>query len=256
MHATDKAWDEWGARDPYYAVLTSEEYRGLHLSDEARTKFFQTGQQHFDHVLATVRAHMDPQFSPTRAVDFGCGTGRVLIAMAKTCKEVLGIDVSDSMLSECLANCRAAHVENVTLKKSDDQLSALSGEYDLIHSFIVFQHIPRPRGENLIPRLLNHLGENGVAVLHLVYGWDAGLRQRIAYFARHRIPLVHTLANWLRGHHVSDPRMQMNLYDMNRIFRLIHEAGGQTMHVELVRHGAHRGVVLYLRNGRTSQPAR
>ena len=253
MHDTDKAWSKWGVRDPYYAVLTSEEYRGVCLSDEKRNKFFQTGQQHFDHVLATIRAHLDPRFNPTSAVDFGCGTGRVLVAMSQTCDKVLGIDISDSMLSECLANCQAANVRNVTLKKSDDLLSALSGQYDLVHSFIVFQHIPRPRGEKMIPLLLKHLSHNGVAVLHFVYGWDANVCQRMAYFTRHHIPLAHTLANRLRGRHVNDPKMQMNIYDMNRLFRLISEAGGRRIHVELVRHGARRGVFFYFCNGKKPQ---
>jgi len=253
MHNTDKAWNKWGAQDPYYGVLTSEEYRGKHLCDQTKAKFFQTGQQHFDHVLAAIHAHLDPRFVPTRAVDFGCGTGRVLIAMAQTSEEVLGLDVSDSMLSECLANCRTANVKNATLKKSDDLLSALSGQYDLVHSFMVFQHIPRRRGEKMIPLLLEHLSHNGVAVLHFVYDWDVNVSQRIAYFVRHRIPLAHALANRLRGHHIRDPKMQMNLYDLNRLFRLINEAGGQSMHVEFARHGNHHGVIFYACNGRIAQ---
>ena len=246
MRSTDKAWNRWGLQDPYFAVLTLEEYRQERLSDESKKQFFQTGQQHYDHVLATIRAHLGAPFNPKRALDFGCGTGRVLLAMARSCEEVLGVDISDSMLSECRANCRAAGVHNVSLGKSDDRLSAASGEYDLVHSFIVFQHIPARRGERLVSKLLEHLRRDGVAVLHFVYGWEATLRQRIAYWIRHHIPLAHAFMNRLRRKPVSDPKMQMNVYDTNRLFRRFAEAGTRILHTEFVRHGAHLGVVFYL----------
>jgi SAM-dependent methyltransferase len=246
MHDTDKAWEQWGARDPYYGVLTSEEYRGLRLDEDRRRAFFEGGRRHLAEILETIRSRLCPEFAPGRAVDFGCGTGRVLIPMAGVCAEATGLDVSDAMLAECRANCRRAGLGNVVLGKSDDRLSALSGRYDFIHSFIVFQHIRRPRGERIAIRLLGHLADGGVAVLHFACGWDAGVMQRAAYFARHRIPLAHAAMNWWRGRPVDEPRMEMNLYDENRLRRLAGEAGIETLHAEPVRHGAHRGVVLYL----------
>lgn len=254
MHRTDKEWEKWGKIDPYYGVITSEEYRGTHLTADMRTAFFETGRQHVDHVLATIRKHLDPEFSPRRVLDFGCGTGRVLIPIAKMCDEALGIDVSDSMLSECLANCEGASVNNVTLRKSDDLLTALSGQYDLVHSFIVFQHIPKSRGEKMIPILIEHLSDNGIAVLHFALQWDASLLERVGYFLRHRVPLAHPVMNWLQHNRVSDPKMEMNLYDMNRILSAVNNAGVKSIYIELVRHGAHNGAVLYLSKKGKAQP--
>ena len=246
MDNTDNAWRQWGLRDPYFGVLTSDAYRLSRLSEEAKSAFFETGRQHFEHVLAVIRERLDPRFQPRRAVDFGCGTGRVLIPMAGECEETLGLDVSDGMLTECLANCRRARRHHVILKLSADRLSGLSGEYDLIHSFIVFQHIPARRGERLAATLLKHLDPRGVAVLHFTYRWEAGWRERFMYFVRHHVPFAHRFMNRLRGEHPGDPKMQMNLYDLNRLRRLFDAAGVRRTHVEWVRHGNHHGAVYYL----------
>lgn len=90
---------------------------------------------------------------------------------------------------------------------------------------------------------------DGGAGLHVVQGWDVGPHRRLAYYIRHHVPFAHAVGNRLRGRHIHDPRMQMNLYDMTRLFRLIADAGARSMHVDLVRHGDHRGAVLYIGAG-------
>ena len=247
MRTTDKAWEKWGATSPYYGVLTSAEYDSAQLTDDAKAVFFETGRQHVDHVSTVIGKHLSPDFTPRRVLDFGCGTGRVLIPLARLCDEVQGLDVSESMRKESVINCERAGLENVTVSASDDCLSALTGTYDLIHSFIVFQHIPRERGERLIEQLLEYLSEGGIAALHVTFDWEAGLLQRLAYFCRHHVPLAHPIMNLLRGRRASEPRMQMNLYNLNRLFRIMSRQGVSEFHAELVRHGAHQGVMLYMR---------
>ena len=97
---TDKEWEKWGQRDPYYGVLTNTKFRSKNINEEAKTEFFASGDQHVHHVLSTVRKFIDPAFVPTLGLDFGSGTGRVTIAMAQVMKEAVGIDISDSMLQE------------------------------------------------------------------------------------------------------------------------------------------------------------
>jgi SAM-dependent methyltransferase len=254
MRNTDKAWEKWGEVAPYYGVLTSEEYRTDCLDADLKAKFFDTGRQHVDHVFTTIRKYVTSGFSPSRALDFGCGTGRVLIPIAESCEEAVGIDVSKSMLSECLTNCEAAGLKNVTLSKSDDLLPVLSGQYDLIHSFIVFQHIRRSRGEKMIPMLLKHLSDKGIAVLHFVYKWDANMFQRLAYLLRHHVPFMHPVMKLLRHQRICEPKMEMNVYDMNRLLSIFSDSGVQPIHAELVRHGTHNGVVFYLSKDGKAQP--
>jgi cyclopropane fatty-acyl-phospholipid synthase-like methyltransferase len=113
-----------------------------------------------------VRETLDPSFAPRRCLDFGCGVGRVAIPLARRTGEVVGVDVSESMLAEARRNCEVQETRNVTLLPSDDALSALTGRFDFIHSFVVFQHSPRERGDAILEALLEHLS---VGALHLRY---------------------------------------------------------------------------------------
>ncbi|HKJ31811.1 MAG TPA: class I SAM-dependent methyltransferase [Balneolales bacterium] len=100
-----------------------------------------------DDILKKIRKYVDPHFSINRALDFGCGVGRLLIPLSVYSSHVTGVDVSESMLDEARKNCEARQITNVDFIKSDDDLSLLNRKFNFIHSYIVFQHIPAKRGE-------------------------------------------------------------------------------------------------------------
>jgi 2-polyprenyl-3-methyl-5-hydroxy-6-metoxy-1,4-benzoquinol methylase len=75
-------------------------------------------------------------------LEIGCGLGRILIPMSKTFGNVFGVDVSDEMINECQKNIKK--IPNCKIFKNNGMdLKMFSNEYfDLVYSFIVFQHIP------------------------------------------------------------------------------------------------------------------
>ena len=75
--STDVEWEKWGRQDPYYGVITWDKFRADKLDDAALADFFDSGERHVGNVLASCRRYIDPQFAPTRVLDFGCGVGRV-----------------------------------------------------------------------------------------------------------------------------------------------------------------------------------
>ncbi|MBW4473318.1 MAG: class I SAM-dependent methyltransferase [Stenomitos rutilans HA7619-LM2] len=166
---TDQEWEKWGQVDPYFAVLTHAKFRTGNLTQEAKAEFFESGKDHIRHVLEVCRQHLDQGFTPKRALDFGCGTGRIVIPLAKIAEQVVGLDVSDSMLGEASQNCEEYSMNNIILIKSDDSLSSLSGKFDFIHSFLVFQHIAPSRGKHILINLLKHLEDGGIGALHFTY---------------------------------------------------------------------------------------
>src|SRR5712671_2277027 len=175
INNSDKDWERFGKTDPYFAVLTAPEFHGQ-LSDTERTKFFASGASHIDTIFSIIRERLDSSFAPTRALDFGCGVGRLVLPLAERCGEVTGVDVSPSMLAEARRNCDAAGAKGVQLVLSDDNLSAVSGSFDFIHTYIVLQHIPVARGESLVRKLAAKLAPGGIAMFHAPY--TAG-RQRL-----------------------------------------------------------------------------
>jgi 2-polyprenyl-3-methyl-5-hydroxy-6-metoxy-1,4-benzoquinol methylase len=224
---TDEAWEYFGKNDPYFGVLTQDRYTNKQLSEEAKKDFFATGERYIESVLKTVRDRLNPAFRPTRALDFGCGVGRLALPLARICHSVVGVDVSESMLAVAEHNAKEQRLSNVTFTKGDDSLSRVSGTFDFVHSFIVFQHIPPQRGAAIFKRLIELLQDEGVGVLHVTYSYaaTATLGRKLLKRARQSLPLVSGLLNVLRGKSFHEPQMQMNQYDLNQLIRILQESG-------------------------------
>ena len=242
--STDIAWEEWGRRDPYFGVITDPKFRSTDLNEQAKREFFESGATHAHGVLTTIRKHIDPDFAPKAVLDFGCGVGRLLAAFAKIADDVVGLDVSSSMLREARRNCDEHRLRNVRLFESDDDLSALSGEFDLIHSCIVFQHIPIERGRVIFSKLLQHLRPGGVGALQLTYSKTRFASTfGVAPPPPATSPLVDVPAQPIATG--GDPEMQMNPYNMNEILFLMQRHGVQRFYVEFSDHGGELGVFLF-----------
>ncbi len=247
---TDREWEKWGQQDPYFGVITHEKFRAKNLTEESKKEFFQSGRRHVQQVLKTCRAKVSPGFQPQRVLDFGCGVGRLVIPFAELAGHVTGTDVSESMLQEARKNCAAHALDNVTLLRSDDSLACLTDTFDLIHSFIVFQHIPPRRGIAIFKRLLAHLAPGGICAVQLTYSKQAyhatngrPPERRPALRAKIK-KLLYKLCR-PAGSQGNDPEMQMNPYNLNEVFFLIQALPAQKLHVEFTDHGGELGVFLY-----------
>jgi tRNA/tmRNA/rRNA uracil-C5-methylase (TrmA/RlmC/RlmD family) len=94
-----------GEVEPYYGVKPERAYLKRNLDEQARAEFFRSGEEQLEEMLRIIQQHFDQNFSPTRALDYGCGVGRVLVPLARKVKQVVGCDVSPSMFKESKANC-------------------------------------------------------------------------------------------------------------------------------------------------------
>ena len=243
---SDREWEKFGNDNPYFGVLSDEKFLESNLTDENKEEFFNSGAVYIDSVLKKIRRHIDPDYRIGKALDFGCGVGRLVIPLAELAESVTGIDVSDSMLNEARKNCDARSINNVTLVKSDDNLSLLNDQYDFIHSFIVFQHIPVKRGECIFENLIAHLEDGGVGVLHFTYAKNLKFGKLVP-FIKNYIPLAKNLINLGKGEHFFAPQMQMNMYDLNRLFFIMQQARVSEFHTEYTNHAGQLGVVVYFR---------
>lgn len=243
---TDEAWEKYGQLDPYFGVVSSDKYRINNLNEASYTEFFQSGLHDFNSVIAKVQKHLDTNFQPRYALDFGCGVGRVLIPLAKSSIHVVGLDVSESMLTEARKNCELNYLQNVELIKSDDSLSGITGrKFNFIHSFIVFQHISPTRGEAIMAKMIEHLETYGVGVLHFTYYREASTWQKTREWIKQYIPFVHNLMNLMKGKVFNYPFMQMNQYNLNRLFFILQKSNIHNVYVEMSDHGGYMGVILY-----------
>ena len=139
-----------------FGVLTWEPFRSENLTAELRREFFSSGEHYIQALFSVIDRQLEPNFRPSRALDFGCGVGRLLIPLAERCDSVVGVDVSSSMLETARQNAHDRGLSNIELVRSDDQLWAATGRFDLDHPPLIhtFQHIPTTRGVRIFERLV------------------------------------------------------------------------------------------------------
>lgn len=97
---SDKEWERFGSIDPYYGVITNNRYKSSNMTERDKEDFFSSGFNYINHVINNIRSYIDKDFTPKKALDFGCGVGRLVIPLSKIANEVTGVDISASMLNE------------------------------------------------------------------------------------------------------------------------------------------------------------
>jgi ubiquinone/menaquinone biosynthesis C-methylase UbiE len=266
---TDTHWQAWGIRDPYFAVLTNPKYRTDALTPDVKLEFFASGEKTVNFVLETCRGYFGAHFAPQRVLDFGCGVGRLSIPFAAQAREVVGMDVAESMLAEARLNCEAQHCHNVTLALSDDTLSKATGQFDLVYSCLVLQHIEVARGRKLFAELVGKVQPGGCGVIQVTFAWDKyeaefGLvpdrqiappapkerHSQLKIFWRRafeRLGMLRTAPAIEPSAKAAspDPEMQMNYYNLSQLMFILERAGVQRVFSSFTNHGGALGVFMY-----------
>ncbi|MDP9300876.1 MAG: class I SAM-dependent methyltransferase [Actinomycetota bacterium] len=156
-------WDALGKTDPLWANLTNDDKRGGKWDVE---EFFLTGEQEIQEVIDFVGSLSVP-FEHDRALDFGCGVGRLTQALAARFDDVWGIDIAPSMIE--LANrynrypgtCHYYLNERSDLSRFDDR------SFDFIYSNIVLQHMQPKDQRRYLTELIRVLADGGLFVFQL-----------------------------------------------------------------------------------------
>jgi len=240
---TDKDWMHIAEQDPFWGVLSQGRFRKDKMSKARFAEFMATGDKFVGDILGVVRKHLDPDIRFKRVLDFGCGVGRLLIPLARHSDEAVGVDVAPAMLELCRKNAREAGVTNITLVQGSDDLKGVAGEFDLVNSYIVLQHIPPDRGLRLLRLLLERLRIGGVASIQVTYAKSRELMQHeapLAHFYRRDGATITDLveSDW------SAPEGTINMYDydLNHLFALFTRYSGHPMIVLPTGDDGHLGV--------------
>jgi hypothetical protein len=149
------------------------------------------------------------------------------------------------MLEQARQNCKKFGAASACLLHVDELDSLAPESFDLVHSYIVFQHIPVARGELILRKLIALIAEGGVGAIHLTYYANQSVLRRGARALRQRVYLVHGLLNLAQRRPFSSPRMQMNSYSMNRIFEILIDAHCSNLRVDFSDHLDFHGAMLY-----------
>lgn len=167
-----EAWAALGEDDPLWAVLSHPSKRGGRWNAQ---EFLATGKVEIDSQLEWLAQLGHPR-RRSRALDFGCGAGRLSRALAGHFQYVTGIDVSPSMIAK--ARSLNADIGNLEfIENASDRIGMIAdASIDLVYSCITLQHIPQDLALGYVAEFLRVLAPGGVAAFQFVCGTDASPR--------------------------------------------------------------------------------
>jgi 2-polyprenyl-3-methyl-5-hydroxy-6-metoxy-1,4-benzoquinol methylase len=212
-------WEEFAKTDPLWAILINREKRGKRWRVE---DFFKTGLDEINGIMGEVES-MNLKIGRSRALDFGCGVGRLTRALADYFDEVSGVDISESMIRLAEKYNREISKCRFYLNQRDDLRLFGDGIFDFVYSSITLQHMESRYATKYLTELLRVVSPRGLLVFQLVEE-QIGLKtlpnrsRMLAYKIRNR------LAN--------RPIMEMHGMQKKSVISTISNGGGKTLKVE------------------------
>ncbi len=219
----ESAYEKFGAEEPFYAVLTEEKYKRKQLDEEL---FFKTGEDLLARQMKLIQDR-GIQISRGRALDFGCGVGRLTNAMATYFDEVIGVDLSSTMIGNANQLKRRQNCSFQVNKKPDLSLFPDS-QFDFIYSDITIQHIPSPESENYIRDFFRVLAPGGLAIFLVPDGPVLRPNSLPARFEKFYCEQVRPFHKRIRGKY----EVQVHRISQQRVETIIRESNAHLLSVE------------------------
>ncbi len=156
-------WNELGRRDPMWAVLSGPLEARRDWDPEA---FFRTGVEEVAAVLARSEAlGAAPRLE--RALDFGCGIGRLSQALASHFLEVHGVDIASAMLEQARQQNRMGERCQFHLNEGDSLALFPDATFDFVYSSITLQHMEPRYSRRFLSEFFRVTRPGGVVVFQI-----------------------------------------------------------------------------------------
>ena len=156
-------WNQLGKRDPLWAILMWNDKKDNKWDPD---EFFETGKQEIKDVMQYV-AKLGLLQQRGRALDFGCGAGRLTQALATYFEAVVGIDIAPSMVKLAKRYNRFGARCLYYVNDADNLRVFPDQEFHFIYSNIVLQHMRPDYVKSYIREFLRVLKPQGVLIFQL-----------------------------------------------------------------------------------------
>jgi SAM-dependent methyltransferase len=210
-------WERFGDADPMRAVLADAKEGGRTWEPE---DFFASGRADVERWLARL-AELGGARTGERALDFGCGAGRLSQALAPYYTDVVGVDVSRRMLAT--ANEHNAFPGRVSFVHNtrEDLRVFEDNTFDLVLTHIVLQHLQPNMILGYLAEFLRVLRPGGSLLFQVPIARIGG---RGRYALIERLPWL--VRGYRRLRYGAAPHMEMNFVPAPQISATIAGGGG------------------------------
>ena len=152
----EQGWDRAARQDAFFNILT--------VHGMTRGQFWEQGRTEISELLehlGCVRCE--------RALDFGCGVGRLSQALAEHFDQVDGVDISSEMIELARDHSQRSNVMYHHNTTPDLALFA-DDRFDLVYTTIVLQHMPPALAEGYVREFLRVTRPGGLVVFQIPEG--------------------------------------------------------------------------------------
>lgn len=169
---------------------------------------------------------LHPLPSKARALDFGCGVGRLSQPLADNFDEVYGIDISPSMIELARKYNRHGERCRYVLNSSTDLSAFPDRHFNFIYSSITLQHMKPRLAKQYMVEFVRLLAPGGVLVFQLPVAMKKGT---VSTLGR----LVHKAyyGIYWRLFRADSPVIEMHGMEKEEVARLLEKAGARMLDV-------------------------
>jgi SAM-dependent methyltransferase len=216
-------WDRLGRKDPMWAVASNRDRW-------SREEFFASGEAEIAEALAYVES-LGLELERRRALDFGCGLGRLTRALGDRYEETVGVDIAPSM-AKAAAELNADRGNLSFVVNDRPGLDAFEpGSFDLVYSNITLQHMAPELAARYIEGFMRVVSDRGLVLFQLPSerrAEESGLGARLRRARRQGLRRTwRALSRRLS----QQPTMEMHCIPREEVVRLLEDAGGRVRDV-------------------------
>ena len=219
-------WQKFGLIDPLWSILALDNKYGRKWEVE---EFFRTGEKEIAELTKTIDA-ISPDFKKRRALDFGCGVGRLTQPLSSAYETVCGIDVAPSMIDLAKKYNRHCNCRYILNARPDLKIFS-DGNFDLIYSNITLQHMEKKFMIGYLREFFRILDDGGILVFQIAGEPKEKPRSSFLREVIKKIIPFFVLDEYRRLRY---GRLNMDIYGLKKaeVYELVDSFGGRVVKCE------------------------
>lgn len=235
-------WERLAEVDAMWAVLTAPGRKGGRWDVD---EFLATGEAEVEQVL-TAATSLGRPARRERALDFGCGVGRLTRALGQRFEQAVGVDISAGMVEQARRLNEGAPACEFRVNDAPDLGQFETDSFDLVYSSIVLQHLPsRADVERYVAEFVRVTRPDGLVAFglprHIPFPWSLQPRRRV-YALLRRLGISEP---WMLRRTPLTP-MRMTQVPEADVRRLLDRLGARVLHAEAIDEGPVRALRYYV----------